>query len=364
MSNKLITTLGRLLYCCKKRKLPQKIDKILISKIGAIGDVIMTTPLVHSLRKRFPNAKIDYAVGGYSFKALTENPDISEIVNFDDKIVHHKKLGGLIKHAKRLRKFKYDLIINLDKSWMLGVFCSFCAPFRIGFDRFGEGFANNLNKPYANDKHEIDYYFDVGDLLGCERKDKKTRITLVKQDKDFANEFFKTNKLKKDVIAIVPGGSCNVGETLRIRILPKELVLELLNALTADHDIILAGGPSDEKYYQELLKEVKAKNKIVSAAKTSIKEIVAIFAKCSAVICNDSGSMHMAGNVNKNIVAIFGPSMPMRKGPLHRNSICIWKDRDIYEPEYEICGKPPKSRDFMKKITCEEILKAVKTYFK
>ena len=70
-------------------------NKILVIRSGAIGDVIMTTPLVKSIRKRFPKANISYLVGKWSKKAVESNPNIDNIIAFDDDIVFKKKISRI-----------------------------------------------------------------------------------------------------------------------------------------------------------------------------------------------------------------------------------------------------------------------------
>jgi len=71
------------------------VQKILLFKIGAIGDVLMTTPLVRQLRKNFPEAKIDYLIGKSSSKILEGNKNIDEIIPFKETIFTEKKTKGM-----------------------------------------------------------------------------------------------------------------------------------------------------------------------------------------------------------------------------------------------------------------------------
>ena len=87
----------------------------------------------------------------------------------------------------------------------------------------------------------------------------------------------------------------------------------------------------------------------------------ALIKKCSAIVCSDSGPMHIASAINNKIVSLFGPTNPERKAPLHEKSIAIWHDQDIYEENYELYGKLPKpEKEWMRKITVKEVMEAVK----
>ena len=113
---------------------------------------------------------------------------------------------------------------------------------------------------------------------------------------------------------------------------------------------------------KNIIKFTRAKN-VVNGARKEIKESAALMKKCSLIICSDSGPMHIASAVNNRIISLFGPTNPRRKAPLHKESISIWHDDDIYEKDYELYGKvpnPSKKDKWMKRITVKEIEEAVK----
>src|SRR4030067_2417530 len=84
---------------------------ILIIKTHAIGDVLLVTPSIRYIRKRFPNAKISMLIGDWSKEALKGNPYIDEIITFEDSILQKKKIIKLLHLIFQLRQKKYDLCI-------------------------------------------------------------------------------------------------------------------------------------------------------------------------------------------------------------------------------------------------------------
>ena len=57
--------------------------RILFFKIGALGDTLMTTPLLRQLKRNFANVKIDYLIGKFSAQSLEGNKNIHNIIKFD-----------------------------------------------------------------------------------------------------------------------------------------------------------------------------------------------------------------------------------------------------------------------------------------
>ncbi len=350
-------------------KTANKINKILLFKIGAIGDTLMTTPLIRQLRMDYPYAKIDYLIGSISSHVLEGTKYIDEIIKFDETIFFKKNLIEWKNLIKKIKQRKYDVVFVLDKHWIFNLTAKlFGIKERIGFNRMGrEGKFLTKKAKYNNEKHEIFYYLDLLKAFGGETNydDWKTDLFLEKNDERFAETEFKINKLNSKTIAIAPGGGKNAGEATGIRNMDIEKYVELIRQLLLKYNIILIGNTHDKEKEEKILNSIDItpyKKKIISfIGKSKIKETAALIKKCEYFICNDSGAMHIGGAVNNRIISVFGPTNPARKAPLWKESTAIWKDQDIYEPEYELYGRQPsKEKRFFTKITTEDILKCIK----
>jgi len=81
-------------------------NNILLIRSGALGDVLMTTPLIRALRKKFPKSRIDYLVGKWSAVGVKGNKYLNDIIEIEDKVIYGKnplivfKLIELIKKKK------------------------------------------------------------------------------------------------------------------------------------------------------------------------------------------------------------------------------------------------------------------------
>ena len=87
-----VPLLGKTIFHRQYKKSFKHVDlkgvkNILVFKTGAIGDVLMTTPFLKALRKKYPKAKITYYVGKWSKPILKDNPNLDKIVAFYDKSV-------------------------------------------------------------------------------------------------------------------------------------------------------------------------------------------------------------------------------------------------------------------------------------
>ncbi|MEM4240124.1 MAG: glycosyltransferase family 9 protein [Candidatus Woesearchaeota archaeon] len=327
MIRKIIRTIS-----IRKKPIPQiRPQRICIFKIGAIGDVLVSTPMVHALRQRYPKARIDYWTGQWSAGALEGNKDLDNVVAFDDATFFKKRVDLVIGLARRIASQRYDTMFILDKHWSLGTFGRLCnVPVRIGFDRDGEGFAHTAAVPFGKTRHESDYYLDLAYLAGAKKvKNPKIELWLSAQDKKFASDFFRKNRLApKKTIGIVPGGAKNPGQNAVVKRWPVERFAEIAKALAGKGwQILLIGrSPGDDDVLPAMLSAVpNAANAIGSF---TIRQSAALLQKCRLVICNDSGPMHMAAAVGTPTVSIFGPTDPRHWAPRGPKHIWVWNRVD------------------------------------
>ena len=359
---KLIIFFGKLFFLFKSKKKTKEPKRILIMRSGGIGDVLMSTPLVKAIRKHYPKAKITYFVGNWSKNSLENNPNIDRIFNYDDLIIIKRniiKISGLI---KKIRKEKFDLGFNLEKSWHWAVLMFlFGIPKRIGFDRKGEGFANNLTVPFNGTKYELEYYLDLARLLKMKIPTDEMEIYLTNKEKIIANKFIKQSKLKnKKKIGIAPGGADNPAQQAFIKRWPLENYIRLIDKLTGKKKyVILFGGENDIEICKEIIKKIKNKNQVLNTAgKFTVKSCAAVMKKCNLFVTHDSGPMHIAAAVKVPLIALFGPTQSRRFAP--KDAIII--KNKICRPCYDIYGnyKKCEKKDCMKVIEVNDVLKAIK----
>lgn len=323
--------------------------KVLIFKIGALGDVLMSTPFITDLKYKdgchLPfDTQIDYLVGEPSAKVLQS----VNTITFDPNIFFKKDIIGMLKLAIKIRKEKYDMVFVLDKHWIFGLFAKLCGiSKRYGFDRDGEGKYLTKSIPYNNEEHEIVQYKKLVTLIG-KKPTKECDIQFY--GKPFACD------LPRKFVCIAVGGGSNVGEDSCIRRYPIKKFNQIIRKLK--YPVVLVGGKEDHDLGAQIWKNKGVYNLIGA---TDLEETAGIMGRAEVVVCNDSGPMHLASAVNNKVISLFGPTCPKRKAPISKDSIALWKDQDIYEPEYEYRGTlPSKQKAWFTQITPDDIVKEVK----
>jgi heptosyltransferase-2 len=154
-------------------------NKILIIKTHAIGDVLMTTPALRSLRTSFPRAEISVLVGNWSAPILKNNSYITRLIEFEDDIVHKKKIINLIKIVLILRSYKFDTAIIFHPSPFIHLI-AMCAGIkkRYGLCRHGKSFflTSSIEENGSYDFYYPQNFLNVLVKIGIKSKDTKMNV--------------------------------------------------------------------------------------------------------------------------------------------------------------------------------------------
>ena len=96
--------------------------RILLIKMRFHGDMLLTTPVISSLKKNYPDAKIDVLLYQDTIPILSENPEINALYGIKNKKAKAaEKIANFFHLIKVLRANKYDLIVNLTDQWMVAI---------------------------------------------------------------------------------------------------------------------------------------------------------------------------------------------------------------------------------------------------
>jgi ADP-heptose:LPS heptosyltransferase len=319
--------------------------KILLWKIGALGDVLMTTPLVRQLRQATPSAHIDYLTGHKSAAILRSNPHLDRVVEFDEQILIRPQTTRLREILQALRG--YDVVFILDKHWIFEILAWWAGvPQRVGFmRRRHEGLLHTHSVGYGSLRHEILYYLDLARAWGVSVDMTDVKLQLPQVSEPAA---------VPPCQVLVNSGGINVHERSDARRMPDALFGELAEHCAALGPVTFLGGPEEHAYYERF----KGASRVNLSGLTTLPQAWSTLASATAIYSTDSGLMHMAGALNPKLTAIFGPTHPARKCP--PGARWAWRDHDRYDSRYELFGTVPKSVYFQR-MTLSDILEAHET---
>jgi heptosyltransferase-1 len=289
-------------------------QRILIIKPSSLGDVVHALPVLHLLRRRWPDAKISWLVAPYCSGLLEGHPDLDEVIIFDRRrfgTAWKSPSAGmeLIQFKRDLRRREFDCVIDLQGLFRSGWLAwQTRAPMRIGFANAREWawmFYTHRVPIATMEQHAVDRYLKVAAALGCETEPVEFRFAVSESDRAAAAEMAGNGE---GYAVLMPGANwptkrwgaekfAALVETIRERFRLK---------------CIVAGGPDTV----ELAKQLPAA--VDLTGKTNLPQLVALLEGASLVVANDSGPMHIAAALGRPLVTIFGPTNPIRTGPYGR----------------------------------------------
>lgn len=341
--------------------------KIIVYSLPGVGNTLMLTPHLEAIKRRYPKAKLTVLAMYRSVKEILENnPYIDELIYWNFfKEGYLKSILFLLK----LRKRKFDIsIMPYPANKAQYNLVNFLAGGRLriahkydvkNFSSFS--FLYNKRISINDKRHETEENFELLKLIDVKNKNYKTYLKLRSEEEKYADGFFKKNKLK-NVIGMHPGASRFAG--MWNKRWPEENFAKLADLISEKYKVkILIFGDAQEKELKEKIYSLM-KNKPILVETPNIRTAAALIKKCKLFLTNDSGLMHLSAAVDTPIVAIFGPTSPIRTVPLIKKKKILYKNLWC-SPCYKIgwklyCRYNPKKYECLNSISVEEVFNQLK----
>jgi lipopolysaccharide heptosyltransferase II len=267
-----------------------KFTKILVIRLSSLGDILLTTPLIRSIKNQFPSLQLDIIVRQEYADAIKLNPNISQRYFYSRQ---EKDNDDLI---KKLTDENYDLIIDLQNNLRSKKITSFLNVKTERFDKKNwEKFLLvnfKINKLKKAPSIPVRYSQTVSDLI----LDKKG-INLF-SDKNTSEKTLDKNNL----IGFCPGARHFSKRW------PKEYFITLGKLLVEKGFIIvLFGGKIDKELCDEIANQISGS--INLSNDDDLLQTASDMKECITVVCNDSGLMHVASAMDIKVITIFGSTV-------------------------------------------------------
>ena len=332
-SNPLVRKLDRILgvtllfffsiFKRKKENLAGEFKKILLIRFAAMGDTVLLIPAIRSIRKKNPEAEIDFFASNINYDVINLCPYIDYKYRFE----FSKKIDKLIKNfylIKMLRKNKYDLIIDFEPFVRLTALISYFLKgnFTIGYNTENQYkhliFDSYVN--HSNDKHEIDNFFSLVSLINCNNFDKHLELWTTSESERKVIDKLNSLNNKEKLIVIHP----STGGVNHPRQWPEEYFIELIKYLKTrvECNIVLIGSKSEKEVSNVIMKHLA--NEVYDfTGETNLYETIELIKRANLFISGNTGTMHIASAFDIPLIALHGPTNPLRFGPLGKNSYVI-----------------------------------------
>lgn len=266
--------------------------KALIIRFSSIGDIVLTSPVVRCLHEQRPDYEVHYLTKREYRKMIEPNPYIRR---------RHYLKKELSQTVAALRQEKYDVIIDLHNNLRTFLIKSALRNPSYSFRKLNleKWLLVNLKKNNLEDVHLVDRYMETLHALGVINDEKGLDYFIPPEDEVDLSVLPPSHQ--SGYIAFV------IGAKYRTKRLPGEKVIELCKKL--DVPVILLGNKTDK------IRAYKIKNavgdKVYNACGVfNINQSASLIQQAHKVITNDTGLMHIASAFQKEVVAVWGNTVP------------------------------------------------------
>jgi lipopolysaccharide heptosyltransferase I len=302
--------------------------RILIVKLGAIGDVVHTLPAVAALRRAKPDAHIAWAVErGGAAKILHGSACFDELIELDlrgwrKSLMNVETQTAIRKAMATLRNAHFDLSLDFQGLLKSATVARLArVPRRIGFAReaLREPASAMLltERVTADDRdHVIKKNLRLVEHLGCDVSgDYEFPITLSEDDERFAEE--QLQRFDGSFAILNPGGGWPT------KLWGADGFAAVADRLLEAYGIrsVVTYGPGEEELAQAVVNASRANAAV--ARDSTLKQLFALARRAKLFIGGDTGPMHIAAAARAPIVAIFGPTESRRNGPFAAGDVVI-----------------------------------------
>ena len=285
--------------------------RVLVWKLSALGDVVLSTPSLRAIRRQFPQGAITLLVGRAAYHVVARCPHVDEIVLYDPK-GKDRWLRRRLAFLRQLWRTGYDVSIDLQNSrnthlmaWLAGV------PVRIGYRRkLGWLLNRGVRLPrvvLAPIAHQHQLLRSAGIAPDGERLE----LWPSPQEDEAAGRLLPDRSGARGVVGLHPGGSGR-WKTKRWDL---QRWARLCDAL-AERDIrvVVTGGP-DERVLGDALARLTTSRPISLIGRTNLMELACLIRRFDVFVAHDSSPLHLAAAMGTPTVALFGPTDPARHLP-------------------------------------------------
>lgn len=295
-------------------------SRILIVRLGSLGDLVHTLPAVTALRRAFPAAEIDWLVDAPHREFLELVPVISSLV-----VLERRGAGGWLDVRRRMRPRRYDVAIDFQ-----GLVKS-AALARLSGAKRVAGFAF----PAVRESLAVPFYTERVSVPQSAHVVQKNLLLAAAQGASSTALEFPIRAVRSPAVesflgaAAPPFAVLNPGAAWPNKQWPPDRLGAVARWLLQRRGLtsVVLWGPGEQAAADEVVRTSEGAARI--APPTGLKDLIALARHAGLIVSGDTGPLHIAAALGVPAVALFGPTNPFRNGP--------WDPSDVSISLYERC---------------------------
>lgn len=275
--------------------------KILLVSTQRIGDVLLTTPLIKSLKTAYPNALIDILVCTDTSGILEGNKDINAVISIERNSKKTERFAEIYRLWNR-----YDISITTIPSDRARIYAWAAAKQHVGTFLENDSFLFKklMQKSVLfdnKDTHTVEMNLKICELLGIPKQEKISipQTSVEHRSLDIKQPYAVIHPYPKFTYK-----SWSVSEWQKL----------LQYLLDAGFAVVISGGAdaNEGKYCEALVTSKQVKN---LSGQLSLAQLSAVISKADLYIGVDTSVTHLAAATGVKVFAIYGPTNPVKWGP-------------------------------------------------
>ena len=281
--------------------------RILVIQTAFLGDVVLTLPLLAAIRARFPHAHLTILTTSRNAPILNGQPGVDTVMTYD-KRGRQKGLRGMWTVVCAVRAQDFDLVISPHRS-VRSALLAVCSGSlqRIGFAQWHTRWAYTATVPRHVTLHEVERNMQLLQALQPTGPLPPLRLSVhvAPEARRYARHDFVAAGVASDtvLVGLIPGAQWGTKRWPAERF---AALVERLNA-RANTRCVLFGSPQDRPIADAITTACRGLV-LDFIGKTPLQTLPAYLERCTVVVSNDTGPMHIAAALGKPIVALYGPT--------------------------------------------------------
>ncbi|MDE2214214.1 MAG: lipopolysaccharide heptosyltransferase II [Candidatus Omnitrophica bacterium] len=334
--------------------------KILVIKMTAVGDVVLSTAAIRSIRRKFPQGRIYCLTSSQAGPVVESLPYVDETLLFDGR---GRNVKALWRTAAELREFNFDKVIDLQNN-RTSHLLSFLALPKESYGYNNGKFSFLLSKKIKNNVRNIppvEHQFRILAMLGIDyTPDLRLELHPSSKDDAFVQEILDSEWLSSPQVFV--GLNVSASVSWPTKNWPLEHMAKLCDILGSKNvRVVLTGENKDRPLGRQLIARARAKPASF-IGKTSIMQLAALIKRCRVYISPDSAPLHVAAGMGVPIIAFFGPTDSRRHMPPSDKSIVLHRPLKCSPCYSNVCRI--RTHACMTEIMPEEVARKVMSFIK
>lgn len=290
--------------------------RLLVIKLGSLGDIVFTLPAVAALRQAFPTSRLDWVVERRWAPLLVGNPDLSELLVLADSGPR-----AFLTLLRQVRRNGYDVAIDFQGLYKSALLCwASGARRRVGF---ASGFAREpaasvfyTERVRPRGPHMVEQNLALAEALGARTSTPRFPLTIPPEAQQRVSQWLAQAGLEQFYVISPSGG-------WRSKCWPPERYGQLHAVLYRRLGLraVVNFGPG-ERPLAEAVRQAAGEPPPV-LLELNLPELMALLQRARLVIGGDTGPLHLAVALGTAVVGLYGPTPPERNGPYNPADIVV-----------------------------------------